>query len=165
MLFRNLAVALFTLTILGCVIHPETKLDPVAKADGRRHVQIQLESDPDLVAFELRSQLETAGFEVDDGTVQSKADITTVNESKDEMRTYRNVIQSHAPYVLAVAYSKGGFPYKAIWRARFVDRAAGRTLGTYSYDWDEGVGINHALKDNEVVADMIRTLVEASFKR
>lgn len=148
----------------GCIYRPKAKISPTALAEGERHLVIELQNDPDLVAFDIRERLESRGFKVDDATSEAQSGMMVMDESKKQIRTYDRVTDSRARYALVVAYSRGGSPYRIAWRARIVDVQSKRTLGTYTYDWNGAVALTFAKSNADIIADMLARLVMPVFR-
>lgn len=160
---RILTVSVAALLMGGCVFRPEAKVDQNALASGPKYLAIQIEPDPNLVAFDLRTQLENQGFRVDDTTTEPGSGLMVLEKNK--VRTYDRVTDSPARYVLVVGYTEGGYPYRLAWRARIVDREAKRTLSTYAYDWNAGVALNFKWSNEQIIADMIKRMVNPVFSK
>lgn len=157
----SLAVAI--LLMEGCVFRPTVKVDRNASASGPKYLAIQIQSDPNLVAFDLRAQLENHGFRIDDTTTEPDSGLMVIDQNK--IRTYDRVTDSGARYVLVVGYTEGGYPYRLAWRARIVDREGKRTLSTYAYDWNAGVALNFKWSNEQIIADMIERMVNPVFPK
>jgi hypothetical protein len=145
----------------GCVFLPQTKIDQSAVAVGPRHLSLQMQADPNLVAFDLRAALEQHGFEVDDSTAEPDSGLLVQEDNK--VRTYKRVTESNARYALLVNYTEGFHPLRFIWRARVVDKQQKRTLSTYSYDWNAAVALNFKWSTDKIIADMLEKMVVPLF--
>lgn len=155
---KVILLIIITSLICACVHSPKSKVDKKYVAEGNKHIFLQINSDPDLVAFDVRELLEDHGYQVDDSTSESHK--SQIKLTEDTLTEYKRVTDSHAKYSLLISYYQGGYPNKSVWRARLIDRKLKKTIGKYTYDWNSANALNFMMSNDDIIEDMYNELIK-----
>jgi hypothetical protein len=127
-----------------------------------KQIFVNLVNDPDLIAIDVQSALQSKGFQVDLSTGETQKSQLILSGNK--VTSYSNVSESQAPFELSISYWRGGYPYRINWRALLRDRTTNQLIGTYKYNFNAAYQ-SLGWSNEKLLNDMIEELVIPAFDK
>lgn len=155
-IFGKFSIVLIMFSLISCMASLKTSINASITPPVSNHVYVNMASDPDLVALDIQKALEAEWLQIDLSTGEDEISQTIIG--KKTLTTYKQVSAYQAPYELIISYSRGGYPYRIIWRTVLRDRANNKVIGTYKYDFNAAYQ-SLGWSNDKIIKEMINNLM------